>query len=76
MALSPAGLAAAIKAEQGPAEDEAIQDAYNLKLATAIVDYITANAVVTVDPGIPVTTAGPPTSHTGATTAPGSGTIS
>jgi len=35
-----------------------------------------SSATVTVEPGIPVSTAGSPTAQTGATTSPGSGTIS
>lgn len=76
MALSASGLAAAITAAQGAAEDPAIQDEANLKLATAIVNYITANAEVTVQPGIAVATTGGPAAQTGATTSPGTGTIS
>lgn len=68
MPLSAAGLAAAITAEQGPAQDTSIQDAENLKLATAIVTYLTANALVSVT----VATTGGPASQTGS----GTGTIS
>lgn len=45
------------------------------KLATAIDSYI-KSATVTVAAGIAVTTSGSPTSQTGVTTAPGTGTIS
>lgn len=45
------------------------------KLATAIDKYI-KTATVTVAAGIAVATSGSPTSQTGATTAPGTGTIS
>jgi len=69
MAMTAAGLAAAITAEQGPATDTTIQNDANLKLATAIINYITANAEV--NPGIPVSTTGGPTAQSGATTAPG-----
>lgn len=68
MALTPAGLAAAIKAEQGASQDEAIQDAANLKLATAIINYLKDNAQVSVT----VTTSGGPTNQAGS----GTGTIS
>lgn len=69
MAMTAAGLAAAITAAQGPAEDTAKQDAANLALATGIVNFLLASAQVA--PGIPVATAGGPTAQTGATTAPG-----
>jgi len=71
MALSAAGLAAAITAEQGaPASPEgiAIQNDANLKLATAIVNYIVANATVVVA-SVTGVTAG------GAASGPGTGTI-
>lgn len=45
------------------------------KLATAIDSYI-KSATVTVAAGIAVATSGSPTSQTGVTTAPGTGTIS
>jgi hypothetical protein len=45
------------------------------KLATAIDDYI-KSGTVTVASGIPVSTAGSATAQTGATTAPGTGSIS
>jgi len=67
MAITPAGLAAAITAEQGAATNTTIQDEENLKLATAIVNYLIANAQVTVaTPGV----------SPGAAVAAGSGTIS
>ena len=44
------------------------------ELAAAIHDYTTQAAVIT-DPGQAVTTAGSPTSQTGATSAPGTGTL-
>jgi hypothetical protein len=40
-----------------------------MKLATGIIGYLIANAVV--EPGIPVATAGSPSAQTGATTGPG-----
>lgn len=39
-----------------------------------LVDTIKSSTVI-VDPGIPVTTAGTPTAQSGATTAPGSGSL-
>ena len=47
-------------------------------LASAIADGVDAwikTGTVTVQPGIPVSTAGSPTAQTGATTGPGTGTI-
>ena len=44
-------------------------------IATTVVQHIVANAVVTVAPGIPVATAGSAAAQTGATTAPGTGTV-
>ncbi len=81
MALNPGALSSslraamlaspAIQAIDGPGLT-ALCDA----IANAVVSHITASAVVTVAPGIPVTTAGTAAAQTGATTAPGSGTIS
>lgn len=48
-------------------------------LASAIADGVDAwikTGTVTVQPGIPVATAGTPAAQTGATTGPGTGTIS
>jgi hypothetical protein len=45
------------------------------KIANNIVDHIKANAVVTVAAGISVATTGSAAAQTGATTAPGSGTV-
>lgn len=64
MALTAAGLKAAIVAQLGSADDAAKRDAFALALATAIINYLTANALVTV------TTTG------SATTQSGTGTIS
>jgi hypothetical protein len=63
MAMTAAGLAAAITAAQGVAPDSAIQNAANLALATGIVTYLKTNAEV--NPGIPVL-------PVGVTSAPGS----
>lgn len=45
-------------------------------IAAAVVAHIQANALVTVAAGIPVATSGTPTAQTGATNAPGTGTVS
>lgn len=45
-------------------------------VATALVQHLTSAGVVTVAAGIAVSTAGSPAAQTGATTAPGVGTIS
>ena len=45
-------------------------------VATAIVQHLTSSGEVTVAVGIAVATAGSPAAQTGATTAPGTGTIS
>jgi len=68
LTITAAGLAAAITAEQGPAQDTDIQDAENLKLATAIINYLVANTVVSVN----VSTTGTAAAQTGS----GTGTIS
>jgi hypothetical protein len=66
MALTAAGLAAALTSEQGASQDAAIQDAANLDLATAIINYLKANTVVSVNVAVD------PGSHIGT----GTGTIS
>ncbi len=48
MAMTAQGLADAITAAQGAAEAPAIQADANLKLATGIVAYLTANETVAV----------------------------
>lgn len=45
-------------------------------IATEIISHITTMGMVTVALGIPVATAGSPAAQTGATTGPGTGTIS
>jgi hypothetical protein len=45
-------------------------------IAQACVEHIVAAAVVTIPPGVAVATAGGPAAQTGATTAPGVGTVS
>lgn len=55
MALTAAGLAAALTTQQGTSQDPALQNDANLDLATAIINYLKANTVVSVnvavDPG-------------------------
>lgn len=45
-------------------------------LAAAVVEHVVAAAVVTVPPGVAVATTGTAAAQTGATTAPGIGTVS
>lgn len=71
MALDAAGLAAEISAQQGAApsaEGVAIQEAANLALATAIVNYFKANAQVVVTSVSGVTPGG-------GASGPGTGTL-
>ena len=58
-----------------PNNADAAIDAFCSALATSIDAYI-KSATVTVASGIPVATAGSAAAQTGATTAPGTGTIS
>lgn len=44
-------------------------------IAGAVVDHIAAAAVVTIPPGVPVSTAGTAVAQTGATTAPAIGAV-
>lgn len=55
-------------------DKESVQTIWNA-IAQQIVLHIQANAIVTVAAGIPVSTAGSAAAQTGATTAPGTGTI-
>lgn len=57
------------------AQQTAQINALSLALATAIDTYI-KSATITVATGIPVATAGTAVAQTGATTAPGTGTLS
>lgn len=60
-------------------DSEAVKNRFAENISNAIADGVDAwikTATVTVAQGIPVATAGSPTSQTGATTAPGTGTIS
>lgn len=82
MALTPNPvadrIAAAAKAA-APAAGSPITDAQLKAIWRAIMGElypdIQATAVVTIPPGVPVATAGGPTAQTGATTAPGTGTV-
>ena len=58
--------------------DVEVKNNFATKLADAIgnrLDTWIKTGTVTVQPGIPVSTAGSPTAQTGATTGPGTGTI-
>ena len=59
-------------------DPEQIKMKFAQELSTAIADEMDMwikTGMVTVQPGIPVATAGSPTAQTGATTGPGTGTI-
>ena len=59
-------------------DPEQVKMKFAQELSTAIADEMDAwikTGMVTVQPGIPVTTAGSPTAQTGTTTGPGTGTI-
>ena len=59
-------------------DDSEVKNNFATKLANAIGDRLDAwikTGVVTVQPGIPVSTAGSAAAQTGATTGPGTGTI-
>ena len=51
MTMTAQGLADAITSAQGTAENTEIQAATNLSLATGIINYLTANALITVTIG-------------------------
>jgi hypothetical protein len=76
MALDKTGLQTTIKALMldMKTKESASFDEFAQRLADAIDVYV-KTGTVTVAPGIPVSTAGSPTAQTGATTAPGTGTI-
>jgi hypothetical protein len=81
MALNASTLGSLIKSKlladgDSAAVDNAALTALCACIAEACVEHIVATAVVTVAPGIPVATAGGPAAQTGATTAPGTGTVS
>lgn len=87
MALATAALKAALKADildilntpiTEQSSDAEVKNNFATKLADAIGDRLDTwikTGTVTVQPGIPVSTAGSPVSQTGATTGPGTGTI-
>jgi|GEM_PF-1708157 hypothetical protein len=77
MALVKATLKSGIQAllTEMRTKEEISDDYFADQLATLIDTYI-KSATVTVIAGIPVATAGSPTAQTGATTAPGTGTLS
>ena len=59
-------------------DPEQVKMKFAQELSTAIADEMDVwikTGMVTVQPGIPVATAGSPTAQTGATTGPGTGTI-
>ena len=59
-------------------DPEQVKMKFAQELSTAIADEMDAwikTGIVTVQPGIPVATAGSPTAQTGTTTGPGTGTI-
>lgn len=59
-------------------DSETIKMKFAQDLSSAIADEMDAwikTATITVNPGIPVATAGSPTAQTGATTGPGTATI-
>lgn len=79
MSLSASGLADAITTSQGIATaSPAVQAAANMALATAIVNYLTANGVIAVTiPASAIATAGSPAAQVGPPApVPLSGTIS
>jgi hypothetical protein len=80
VALSASVLSSAIRAGLlGNPDSQAVDnDALTAlcdEIAGAVVAHVTANAVVTVASGIPVATTGTAAAQTGATTAPGTGTV-
>jgi nicotinamide mononucleotide (NMN) deamidase PncC len=81
MALNPATLSALIKSKllADAANSKAVDNAALTSLcncvAQACVEHIVAAAVVTVPPGVAVATTGTAAAQTGATTAPGVGTV-
>jgi hypothetical protein len=78
MALNPAALSALIKSKRLAALGEAAVDNEAMAadcdaIAQAVIEHITAAAVVTTPPGVAVTVAVP--AGTGATVAPGVGSV-
>jgi hypothetical protein len=80
MALSVSELKSKIVSElqsaYGSPEDSEVQSKFAEAIAKAVIDHITSSATVTVQSGIPVSTTGGPAAQTGATTGPGTGSIS
>lgn len=78
MAMSSPTLSALIKTKikaTSTVADDAELTKFCDAVAAAVVEHITAAAVVTVASGIAVSTTGSAVAQTGATTAPGTGTI-
>ncbi len=50
MTLTAVGLQAKIKQKQGNSQDQTLQDDANKDLAEAIIEYLVANTLVTVNP--------------------------
>jgi hypothetical protein len=76
--MSAVALKAALKAaliEKTGATDNDATDKLAEVIADTMVEHITVFAEVTVAAGIPVATAGTAAAQTGATTAPGTGTL-
>ncbi len=80
MALNTAALSALIKSKRlaaldGVAVDNAAMTADCDAIAEAVIEHFVAAAVITTPLGVPVATAGTAAAQTGATTAPGIGTV-
>lgn len=73
--LSAAIRAALLSDPETGAVDDSPLTAFCDKLAAALIPHLVANITLVVAAGIPVATAGTATAQTGATTAPGTGTI-
>lgn len=73
--LSAALRAALLSDPETGAVDDTPLTAFCDKLAAVFIAHVTANATLIVAAGIPVATAGSAVAQTGATTAPGTGTI-
>lgn len=84
MPLNTEGLRTTLKTKikeafDAPIDEKSDSNKVKQELANAIADGVDAwikTATVTVQAGITVATAGSPTAQTGATTSPGTGTIS
>ena len=80
MPLNPTALSALIKSKRlaalgAAAVDNAAMVADCNAIAEAVVEHVTAAAVVTTPPGVTVATTGTAAAQAGATTAPGVGSI-